>query len=336
MNNNKYLISVTPSTKQKKYPDPKLHTKDLLEIVLRQKGLNITLGEVLKGGTVSQVYEAKLDNKSVVVKHTEDLKPFDPTEFAINKEGHNVDTKILELLKDSKVKVPKVKYHFRDITTTIMEDLRIEGFELLINQILNKKLLLVSAKNVGGALASLSKEMKKFKKFTTNESTEQSIYERGLELRLVYPNSQEQYLELESTFISQNKHCVWPDGHPKNIFVTKEGNVAFIDFGRSIWGDQSFVLPNFLAHIVIYSLAGFIASDTVKQYIKDCIRSYKKYEMVDEDLLCRYLAMEVIHRMAGKWLQGVESKEQKTALYNFGLTVFDKKITRILDLLSLL
>ena len=46
--------------------------------------------------------------------------------------------------------------------------------------------------------------------------------------------------------------------------------------------------------------------------------------------------MEVLHRANGKWIQGVETKEQKLSLYKLGLTVFDEKINTINQLINLL
>ena len=83
------------------------------------------------------------------------------------------------------------------------------------------------------------------------------------------------------------------------MLVSPVEEVCFIDFGRSIWADQRYMLPNFLAHIVIYGLAGYIKPNLAKQYLLDCVYAYKKLEPVEESLFCRYLAMEVLHRSMG-------------------------------------
>jgi len=330
------VLPISTGSKAKTYPLAIISNKEKLQTTLNNLGLNITLEGTLKGGVISQVYEANLDGKRVVVKHTENVTPFDPTELFINRNGHNIDTKVLKILSHSKsVRVPKVFYHFPKITTTIMEDLRPEGFQLLNPLLLHGELPQNSAAPIGTALANLAQESRNWKRFPTNESAQESIYERGLELRLAYPNSQKQYLSLEKEFTEHDQHWVWPDGHPKNTFVKPNGKVAFIDFGRSHWGDQRYMLPNFLSHIVMYSLAGYVSPSKAKSYIIDCITAYRSFEPVDEKLFCQYLAMEVLHRCSGKWVDGIEKREQKVKLYNFGLRVFDDKIESIEKLLQL-
>lgn len=334
--NNVYVHPVSSSLKKVIFPKPSLHTKELLLNVLQKKELNITLGKTLKGGTVSQVYEAELDNKKAIVKHTEDLYPFDPTEIFISKKGHNQDTKILKILSKSKnIRVPKILYFFPEITTTVMEDLREKGLSLLSDIILSKKLPLNSAEKIGRSLANLAVESRNWKIFTTNESAHQSIYERGLELRLAYPNTQEQYLYLEKEFIENKRYLMWPDGHPKNMFVNNSGEVIFIDFGRSVWADQRYMLPNFLSHIAIYSLVGYYSQREAINFIDNTIRSYKTIDNINEAIFCQYFGMEILHRATGKWLSGISKTDNKVKLFRFGLMIFDNKILSIGHLLDL-
>jgi len=251
--------------------------------------------------------------------------------------GLKTDVDVLHKLNQSKnIRVPGIIKWIPEINTTIIEDLRETGFFLLNDQIIKNKLDIDSASYIGISIANLLIESKKWKKFNTNESAEQSIYERGLELRLAYPNTQKEYLYLEKEFIGNNKNFCWPDGHPKNIFINQKGECAFIDFGRSHWSDQRYMLPNFLAHIVIYCLAGYIKKDLAKEYILECVKSYKNIEPINEEIFCQYLAMEVLHRANGKWITGIEKKEQKLALLNFGMTVFDNKVNTVSKLLTLL
>lgn len=338
MNKNIFLHSVKPTKNRQLFPERSLlGTQEDLEKELRKRGLAVTLKNKLKGGVFSQVYDAELNGKTVVVKHTENVIPFDPTEFFISKRAHLIDTKILKLLKKSlHIVVPKIYYYYPDITTTIMEDVRESGFQLLNNLIIEKNLPLSSAENVGKSLAYLAKESRSWKPFVTNESAKQSIYERGLELRLAYPNDQKQYLFLEKEFTQNSAYWVWPDGHPKNMFVNNKGEVVFIDFGRSHWGDQRYMLPNFLAHIVIYSLAGYIKPKHAKDFVQSCVSAYIEIEPVNESVFCQYLAMEVLHRANGKWIQGVDTKKQKLELYHFGLSVFDDHALTIKPLLDLI
>ena len=332
-----YVNPVVCSTELRQFPVPELNEPEKLKEALRERDLDVKLGKLLKGGFVSQVYEAELNGGKVVIKHTENCIPFDPTEIFISKEGHNTDTYVLKLLqKSEKVRVPKVLHHFPEITTTIMEDLTESGFTLMSDRIIQDRVLPDSAETIGKSLAYLIQKSRGWQAFSTNLSAHQNIYERGLELRLSYPNTQKQYLALEREFTENNQYWAWLDGHPKNIFVDKFGNVAFIDFGSSSFADQRFVLPNFLAHIVIYSLAGCFSVEEAKKYISTCFEEYNRIEPIDEQLFCQYLAMEVFHRANGKWLGGIESLEQKIALHRFGLTVFDKHIFELGSLLECL
>lgn len=337
MHKNKYILSVQPNRQPKKYPKPSLANKSDLQKALIKKGLKIKIGEILKGGFASQVYQAKLDGKDVVVKHTENLTPFDPTELFLDKQSNNIDSKILTKLQNhAKIKVPKLIYHFPDITTSVMENLYTRGFDLMQKLIINKNFSSSAAKSVGTMLANLTQESRKWKEFPVVQTAYMSIYERGLELRFSYPNTQAEYLELEKIYTSNNRFWSWPDCHPKNVFADKGGNVAFIDFGFSQWADQRFMLPSHLAHIAIYSLAGFIKPDAARDYIIKCINAFNEIESIDEDIFCRYLAMEVLHRANGKWIEGVNSFKQKIKLHSFGLRVFDEKVVTIDKLNTLL
>lgn len=338
MNKNKYLHSVSPSPKPQNYPASTSYIDKInLQNELRKKGLKIELKESLKGGFISQVYSASLNGQDVVVKHTEGAFPFDPTELYLDKKSHKVDVQVLKNLQNSStVKVPKLLYDFPEITTSVMENLYSQGFSLMQNDIFKKRFFVKAAESVGRSLAYLTIESRKWKEFPDIvQNAAMSIYERGLELRLIYPNSQKEYLNLEKEFLSNNRYFSWPDCHPKNVFVNKDGDVAFIDFGYCQWADQRFMLPSHLAHIVIYCLADYIKKALTKEYIIQCIDTFKKTESINEEIFCQYLAMEVFHRANGKWVAGVETKEQKLSLLKFGLTVFDEKIKTINQLINL-
>jgi hypothetical protein len=333
-NLNKYLHSVLPSRKPKIYPKNIFSSKEDLQKELQSEGLSIVLGDVLKGGFFAQVYAATLDNKPVVVKHVGSLMPFDPTEFYIPDKQFFTDVKILKRLqKSKKIRVPHIIASYPRIRTVILEDMRESGFVLMSEQILKNILNEDSASQIGITFALLASDSRKWKQFSTNESAEQNIYERGLELRLIYPNSQQQYLALEKEFTENNEFFCWPDGHPKNVFINEKGEVAFIDFGRSCWADQKFMLPNFLAQIAVFCIAGYIRKDKTVEFIRKAVKAYSTIEQIDEKIFCEYFALEVLHRAAGKWMSGINTREQKLALYNFGLTVFDEKVETISGLL---
>ncbi len=343
MNNKIHPHPLSFSDKKKIYPKLSPYkNKDRLETELKKRGLKIKLGNLLAGGVMSQVYEAHLDQKSVIVKHTEDRSeglfspPFSPYDFFLGRESGNLDTKILKKLKNSDIKIPEVLHFFPDIFTTILSDLREEKFVLMMNQILDRKFNIDSAKNVGESLALLNQEMKKWKPFETVESAEQQIYQRGMELRLFYANTQEYYKELEAHYCKKDQY-IWTDGHPKNVLVDPQGQVAFIDFGRSHLGDKEYVLPNFLAHIVIYGLARYIGKTETIDYVTKTMEAFSSIEKIDEEYFCKYLGMEVLHRSSGKWIAGINTTEKKLNNIEFGMKIFDLKIktkTQLLELLN--
>jgi hypothetical protein len=342
MNNKIHPHPLSFSDKKKIYPDlSPFKDKDKLESELRNRGLNINLGNLLVGGVMSQVYEAKLDGSHVVVKHTEDRgeglfsPPFSPYDFFLSRESGNMDTLILKKLAKSAIKVPHVLNFFPDIFTTILSDLRDENFVLMMSQIINKNFDSNSAENLGKNLALLNQEMKKWEPFETVESAEQQIYQRGMELRLFYMNTQEHYKELEAHYCKKGQY-IWTDGHPKNILTDPDGQVAFIDFGRTHLGDKDYVLPNFLAHITIYGLAGYIKKRQTLEYFDTAFAAYSKIEGINEELFCKYLGMEILHRSSGKWISGIDTRAKKLRNIEFGMTIFDTGIKTPNQILKLL
>ena len=87
-------------------------------------------------------------------------------------------------------------------------------------------------------------------------------------------------------------------------------------------------MPNGLAHIAIYALTGHIHSNVAVAFIEQALDAYKQILSVDEEIFCKYLATEVLHRWAGKWIDGVESAEQKLKLLNFAMKVYSQFVDR--------
>jgi thiamine kinase-like enzyme len=332
-----YLSYVRAVPEPPIFPAPLFARQEDLVTALRVRGLDLKLGEALKGGVASQVYAATLEGKPVVVKHTEHLLPGDdPTDHWIHRDIQQVDALILQKLQGSPVKVPAVLQHFPDITTTVMEDMRESGFGLLSQQILDRKLNPKAAEHIGKSLAKLAQELRKIQQLEPFDTAEENIFERGLELRLVYPNEQAEYTALEQEYLGHNQYVLWPDGHPKNMLVNPAGEVTFIDFGRSHYGDQRYMLPNFLAHIVLFHLGGYIEIKETVEFVQSCVQSYQTLEEINEGLFCQYLGMELLHRGFGKWISGIETKEQKGKALTFGLSIFDHKIARVDQLIRFL
>jgi hypothetical protein len=318
-------------------------TPEKLQEFLINQGLNIQLLLPLKGGVDSQVYSAKLDEKNVVVKHTEDRSqsvynpPFSEIDFFVDRENHNMDTKVLKKLSKSTVRVPEVIRHFPEVTTTIMEDLKDSGYELMLTMIVNNNLSLDTAFSMGDKLAELALISKEWESFECYKNPYIQFFERGLELRLAFPNTQKEFTELKEAFTNKKRYWMWPDSHPKNIFINnKTGEVAFIDFGGSYWGDQNFMLPNFIGQFLIYVTGGYISVEFALGYIEKIISAYSNKISIDETLLCKYVGMEVLHRAYGKWVEGVNNSNHKIKNIKLGLMIFENHIVTIDGLFKLI
>lgn len=316
----------------------KLLSSDQLRNELEQRGLSVQLGAELKGGVVSKVYEARLaDGGPVVIKYSGDWEDDNPTMVRVSRAGHNVDAQLLDFLSaQSRLRVPKVFHHFEDIPLTIMEDLRTSGFMLLSTKLCEGNLPLNCARTVGTDIAQMQQTFARHPEFTANESAWQSFYERGFELRLAYPNDPHWYNELEHRFTSVNLQLTAVDTHPKNMFVDAEGALAWIDFGRSVWADRDFALPNCLAHIAVYGLAGLFDRSAAARFISDAVAEYRKILPVEDEVFCKYFACEILHRWAGKWITGVDTVRQKTNVLTFGLKIFDNQLFKLDSVLSAL
>jgi hypothetical protein len=337
MLNNTRVLPVSKSDNLPNIVPANLSLEELAQ-ELQNRRVTATLGRNLKGGVVSEVLEAALsDSTPVVVKYTTDWVSRDPTIVTIDKEGHNVDTQLLKYLAaNTNLRVPHILNHFKDLPVTIMEDLRPAGFRLMSELLLEKSLPDNCAENIGQNLAVMQQAFSKHPEFATNESGWEIFYDRGQELRIVYPNDSSRYDALQERFTTHNQQLCAVDTHPKNMFVDQSGNMAWIDFGRSAWCDRDYALPNCLAHFVAYSLAGYIPMDACLDFIRRCVESYKQLLSVDEEVFCSYLALELLHRFAGKYITGIDSVSQKTTLLHVGLSIFDQKITTIDSLTNLL
>lgn len=334
----KYVTPVSISDEPIVYEQSKKPSMEELEDLLKNRGLkDIQLLRILHGGYMSQVYSAISNGEPVVVKHTIDTYPTDPTSFSISREIQNTDAKVLSLLEENPyVKTPKIYRHFPDITTTVMEDLGVNRFNLFLTHIKNRTLNEESAITIGKAMAHLSRESRNWEEFDTDQSAHQNIYDRGLELRMAYPNSQKEYLEVEQRFTQNNIGWIWVDGTPKNILLDEKSNPAFIDFGLSCFADQQHTLPGFLSHLAVYSLAGIIDRNFTARYISKAIETYNKLDFFDEVAFSKYFGTEILHRSMGKRIPGINTASQKLRILEYGLRLFDDNISTISTLINLL
>ncbi|HEY4963197.1 MAG TPA: hypothetical protein VIH90_00685 [Candidatus Saccharimonadales bacterium] len=336
MINDRYVSPVGLSTEPYN-AETDIPTTSELEATLHERGVNVSIGETLKGGTVSQVYAANEDGRPVVVKHTGDVIDTDQTVYFIPRESHYVDTKMLKFLAaNGSIRVPELLHDFADVPVSVMEDLRASGFTLLNDLLVAGKFPTNAAANIGTDIAEMMLALASHEEFETVLSGRQNYYERGLELRHTYPNDQAWYTTLEKRFTTANQQLIAVDTHPKNTFIDNEGNAAWIDFGFSAWADRDFALPNGLAHIAVYALTGHIQADEAKAFIETAVGAYRKLLPIEDEVFCTYFAAEVLHRWAGKWIVGVDNAQQKLKLLQFGMKVFDKEMFTLDSLGSLL
>jgi tRNA A-37 threonylcarbamoyl transferase component Bud32 len=301
-----------------------LEHKEALQMALQDGGSGVVLGEIIKGGVVSQVYGGAVDGEPVVVKHTGDFAPDYPSPLFISRAMQDVDVAVLERLAGSPVRVPRVVEHHPDISTTVMEDLTQEGFAMLSTAIVERRVPLETGQAIGHTLATLVTTARSWARFDTVETAKSSMDQRGIELRMAYPNDDTGYRQLEARHVDDNRYWTWADGHPKNILHNANGEIALIDFGESYFGDQKFILPNFLAQIAVYDQAGYFDHGDGRKYMGDCIGAYAEVEPIpDERLFCQYLGMETLHRSQGRWIEGVTTIGQKLGAYGFGLRVYE-------------
>lgn len=346
MNKNTYVLPVSATFRDIQYPERIMKSSESLERRLKGKSLSISLGKRLSPDHAQEVYAARLDQKRVIVKHVENIVPRTPIEFLIMSDAFATETRILKLLSETEhIRIPRILHAFPKFTTIIMEDLREEGYQTLASHLLKKKLPMKSAVAIGQTFAHLAQISRTWEEFKTNESAQLSYYERSLEMLVTYPHDLKRYERLSQTFTQFDedkmmqeelpRFFVWPNGNPSNILTTSTGNVALVDFGRVHWGDQRFMLPQFLAHIILSALAGFIPHQKAATYIQECIGAYRQIEpLADEDLFIEYLAMELLHRAFGRGSVCITSTSQILAIQAFGRMLFDKQIKTIKTMLT--
>ncbi|MDA1317227.1 MAG: phosphotransferase [bacterium] len=348
MNKNIYILPVSATFRDIHYPDPIIRNPKDLESKVKTKFPSFKMGKSLSASDKVKVFEGTIDKQKVVVKHTENTEPKLPVDYLIMNESHDAEVRVLKrLATEQHIRVPQLIENMDKITTLVMEDLRVDGFVNLSQLILKKNINMKSAKHIGSSLAHLIQISREWEEFKTNESAQLSFYERSLEMLLAYPNDLKRHKKLESQFTQyaqekeeqdkKPRHFVWPDSHPKNMLINKNGEVTFLDFGRCHWGDQNYMLPNFLAHIVLYSLTKHIPKSKAIKYAEVCIKAYKDIEPIeDEGIFAQYLAMELFHSANGRFVEGITKKEHKISAQSLGLAILDGNIKSIKKLIQLI
>lgn len=283
---------------------------------------SITINGIIAGGVVSNVYSASVDGLNAIVKVTKDFQPTYPTELTISKHMHDVDALVLDLLRDSEVRVPIVYKNIPHEQVLVMEDLTKCGFVLISNIIKQKALNAKYGKSIGDSLAKLILRSHNWSNLPLVETANSSLRQRGLELRLAYPNDSSLYKALETEFLNADD-WVWADCHPKNIFVRTNGDVAFIDFGESFYGDHRYILPNYIAHILIQSVVDSCNAEIIRSHIIQCIDAYTNKMDIHEPIFCKYVAMEILHRSFGLWIEGIHIISHKVELVRLGMEIYE-------------
>lgn len=345
MNKNIYILPVSVTFRNIKYPETIIKSVEGLERRLKGKKLNVSIGKQIHTDAMSHVYAATLDTKKVLIKHTENVVPNTPIEFLIMSDAHDTDVKVLRRFEnESEIRTPKIIHDFQKFTTIIMEDVREHGYMNLSELILKKKLPMVSAAQIGKALGHFAKITQEWEEFKTSESAHLRYYENSLEMLIAFPNDIEHYRFLEDQFTQyaedredqekRDRYFVWSDSSPNNMFVNKKGEVVFSNFSRTFWGDQQHMLAVFIAHIIMYSLLGKAPRVQAANYIKTCIKAYKEItEIRDEYVFSQYVGMEILHRSFGKGIE-VTAQKEKLQLQRLGLTIVEEKAKTITTLLN--
>src|SRR3989344_6573897 len=157
MNNSTYILPVSATYRDIKYPEKIVNTVEGLERRLKGRKLNISIGKKLHKDSLSDLYEGTLDRTKVLVKHTENVVPQTPIEFLIMSDGFDTDITVLKLLDViEEIKVPKIIHNAQKFATVVLEDVRTEGYSSLAEQISQKKLSMQSAVPIGKSLAHLA------------------------------------------------------------------------------------------------------------------------------------------------------------------------------------
>jgi hypothetical protein len=298
--------------------------KNQIESYLKSKNIDVCLSNSLHGGVMSSVFDGKLNNlnvfSSVVVKSSSDRiktnmsPPFHSRiDHEISADSQNLDSEILVLLRemlvvDDEIYIPKVLYHDSEKKITIQEDLRyVYDFVLLTDLISSKQSeYLCNGELFGYCIAKL---IRLFSCFNSNlspvELSKDQFEERGLELLFFYPNKQSYYDRFVKSVTDSGSpyyQLIPTDVHPKNMFFSDNKKIAFIDFGRSVYGDYRYVLPSFISHIYLNYLIGKIEKTAFICFLKNVIASYSKYYTVVSKDMCFYFGVELMHRSTGRYV----------------------------------
>lgn len=357
---------------EQQHPDAELkrHIEGLSPQIFPEETRALSIRNRLAGGVISHIFAGTIEGRQtpVVIKLTEDRTcegpPFNTrTDHFIPREGHNLDTQYLRLLKavltPDKVIIPSVLGHSAKDFITVMEHLGEAPYNMtLMSEDLNTAIQNHGIK-LGMAMAHVQVQIgtythtrvssDKMKPIVATEDALKQFEERGSGLLEVYRNDQKHYRR----FLEQHSHSGNPmiptDFHPKNLFFNRQGNWGIIDYGRTVKGDPKFVLPNFVSHILMNYIIGKIDESAIS-FITDVCNGYAHVlsneelgglnYIFDEEQFCFYTAAEVLNRRTGKWVNYLdpnthEGMTSSLFLTQFGMTVLNDKVSSIQHMFQL-
>lgn len=304
------------------------------------------------GGVISDVFEGvqRETGRDVVIKYTRDRTndslPFNKRiDHFIPAAGHDLDTEILRSLRESipadVVVIPEVLCHLPDVHITVMEHLgkRPHNMSLMSTSLADG--ITQSGAALGKAIANVQFQLSRLALTPTEDSVEQ-FEERGSGLLNAYRNKQVPYKQFMDRHL-RSKTLIPTDIHPKNIMYNIE-RFAIIDYGRTAYGDPSFVLPNFASHILMNYTLGKIGPETEVFYF-DVIAGYQSEcanlgigAEVDKDFFGFYAASEILARSNGRWVNYLDEDtdvEASLALSHLGREIIKQELSSPSDVFRL-
>jgi hypothetical protein len=303
----------------------------LISTLELSQGESLVAEELLSGGVVSIVAQGTYVDASgtsfdVAIKHSREQIETGDNFSVLEKEGmlahaydsYDVDVAVLELFQNSsEVIVPKILLNVADKKILVMENFNSAGFTLLQNTLVSGDIRLGCAENLGTSLALLQKKLDIEHTIVPVEHRLTQFLERFDELRITLYNGRMSIFNRIMTRFMHKETFTYTDGHPKNMAVNDKGEVMFFDFGRSIKCDSAFVLPNFLAHILLVTLSGCVSLAEGLEFFEKTKSSFEKIAPVDEIIFVEYLTAEIIHRgLALRWLDDAIASTHGSALKN--------------------
>jgi hypothetical protein len=324
----------------------------------------ITLGELLAGGVVSDVYQAELltsdgGTKMIVVKYTKSQIPAGgnfstmdiKNSFSLAPATHNLDVEIQAQLSEI-IRTPRIIKHFSKQHITLMEDFTKEGYKLLQFLLLEDGITDEQIAELGQMVATIRHHFEEnFSDLESVETPTLQAEERFYELKgLLYNGRMDIFNKIMDDFLTESKNSgvIWTDGDQKNFAVNPEGRVISFDFGRSVKCDPEFMPANLAGHLGLFVLGGYLKIEMVEKVLAAFVKKYQTYHpeyQLPEEKIVNYFTASLLHRgMAMRWVDKrladkIGQDSFTNASSHFGNIIFDPKnrvvtIQKMLDILD--